>query len=293
MLRRYRLVFLAVLASLAVHAVVMVGMPHRLAAVDSRTDAIYSATLEALATPAVLAPPPAAGAPSAPAPRPAARPRARPRVAAAKAVDAVPADDASPALDAPAPLDALALGELSRIEALQPLPDRLALAAPTTAAAAAAEEKFPVEAMPANLTIEYALNSAFADGQATYRWSRDGDSYRITGEAQAEGFFALFLEGQILQESHGTVTERGLQPERFSERKPGSPPEGLEFDWRASQVTFDRNGSRKTDKLEANTVDWLSMIFQLAHRPPSGEAMDLRVFTQRKMYAFHLQIVGT
>jgi hypothetical protein len=205
-------------------------------------------------------------------------------------VNALPADDPAPGSEPPPPLDGVALADALAIEPLQPLPERLALAVPT--AAAVAQEKFPLEAMPAQLSIDYTLTSAFADGRATYRWSRDGDSYRITGEAQAEGFFALFLEGQIVQESRGIVTERGLQPERFSERKPGSPPEGLEFDWRGGQVTFDRNGSRKTDKLEANTVDWLSMIFQLAHRPPSGEAMDLRVFTQRKMYAFHLQVVG-
>ena len=35
------------------------------------------------------------------------------------------------------------------------------------------------------------------------------------------------------------------------------------------------------------------MIFQLAHAPPSGESYDLRVFTQRRFYQFHLILVGT
>jgi hypothetical protein len=150
-----------------------------------------------------------------------------------------------------------------------------------------------VEALPPRITIDYQLSSAFADGHATYRWSRDGDSYQVEAEAQAEGFFALFLEGRIIQESRGTLTSAGLRPERFSERKPGGPPEGLEFDWVGRQVTFDRNGEKKTSTLADNTVDWLSMIFQLAHRPPQGEATEMRVFTQRKMYAFKLQVLGT
>jgi hypothetical protein len=105
-----------------------------------------------------------------------------------------------------------------------------------------------------------------------YEWERDGDRYVISGEAQAVGFFTLFLEGRILQESRGRITEAGLRPERFVETKPGSPPEGLEFDWSAGKVTFDKGGDKRVDDLKDNTVDWLSMIFQLAARPPTKVA---------------------
>jgi hypothetical protein len=44
--------------------------------------------------------------------------------------------------------------------------------------------------------------------------------------------------------------------------------------------------------LSANSVDWLSMIFQLAAAPPTGEAFDLQVYTQRKLYKFHLRSLG-
>lgn len=290
-MRRYRIVLLALAVSAVLHAAVMVGMPRRLDKIDQGTEAIYSATLDALATPAVIAPPPPPAATATPvAPRPARprAPRAHPAVAA-KPVYAFPEEMERDAPPAPVIEPMAALAPTSRpdvrpIEELAPLPD--------AAAIEAARESFPVEAMPASFAIDYALSSAFADGRAVYRWTRDGDSYRITGEAQAEGFFALFLEGQIVQETQGTVTAAGLRPERFTERKPGSPAEGLEFDWASQKVTFDRNGTRKTDALQDNTVDWLSMIFQLAHRPPQGP-MDLRVFTQRKLYTFRLQVVGT
>jgi hypothetical protein len=146
--------------------------------------------------------------------------------------------------------------------------------------------------MPPELSIEYHLTSAVADGRAAYHWDRDGDSYRIRGEAEAEGFFTLFLEGRVLQESRGTVTATGLRPERFTEQRPNAGEEGLRFDWDARKVTFERNGEARTTPLEDNTVDWLSMIFQLAHTPPSDRALDLQVFTQRRLYRFKLEVLG-
>jgi hypothetical protein len=173
-----------------------------------------------------------------------------------------------------------------------PAPEKLALAQPAVPPKALEPDRFPVDAFPAKLSIDYRLTSALADGAATYNWTREGDSYRVSAEAYAEGFFTVFLEGRVIQESHGTVTAGGLRPKEFSERKPGGPPEGLEFDWDGKQVTFDRNGEKKTGPLAENTVDWLSMIFQLAHAPPKGESFDLRVYTQRKMYNFKLKVLG-
>jgi hypothetical protein len=173
--------------------------------------------------------------------------------------------------------------------------EKVALAAPAAPLADAKSDPFPADALPESLSISYNLTSAFADGKADYEWTRDGDSYRIHGEAQAEGFFTLFLEGRIIQETRGTVTSEGLRPERFTERRPNAGEEGLEFDWKGHQVTFDRGpDNRKTTSFSGNTVDWLSMIFQLAHVPPKpqGDTLEMAVFTQRKMYAFKLKVLG-
>jgi len=171
-------------------------------------------------------------------------------------------------------------------------PDVVALAQPAAPVPALEAPRFPVEALPANLSIEYQLTYAFADGHAKYTWSRDGDNYSIEGEAQAEGFFTLFLEGRLRQEARGTVTPRGLRPDHFSEYKPNTAPEGVQFDWDARKVTLDRGDKQKTEDITPNTMDWLSMIFQMAHMPPRGDSYDLRVYTQRRYYEFHLIVVG-
>ena len=153
-------------------------------------------------------------------------------------------------------------------------------------------QDFPWTDSPPRLSVTYSLTSAFADGRAVYEWSRDGERYEIRSEAEAVGFFTLFLEGRIWQESKGTVTDAGLRPERFVEHRPNADDEGVEFDWAGKQVTFRRGSSKRTEAISANSVDWLSMIFQLAHVPPAGETFDLQVFTQRRFYKFQLRILG-
>lgn len=269
---RYRLLALAVLLSALAHAVVMVGMPRRIDAIEEAKAAIYEARLEPAAA-VVPASPPAPALPP-PAPRRAPRPRA-PVILPPDSLAALPVDSS---------------GDVA--PELAHAPEILALARPAVPAKEIAPPAFPVEALPAEVAIEYQLTSAVADGRARYQWDREGSAYRIRGEAEAEGFFTLFLEGRVLQESRGTVTASGLRPERFTEQRPHASPEGLRFDWDGRTVTFERKGESRTTPLEDNTVDWLSMIFQLAHAPPSADTLEMQVFTQRRMYRFRLQVLG-
>jgi hypothetical protein len=276
---RYRFLALALAGSAALHAAVMVGIPGRPGAIDEASGDAYTASLD-----------PAAATVAAPSPAPVARPAPH-RARARRAMPLLPAE---PLLEPIAPDEVIAAAaeepEIAPPEIVKP--EVVAMAQPAVPVKALEATKFPVEALPADLSITYQLTSAMADGRAVYTWSRDGDNYRITGEAEAIGFFTLFLEGRVLQESRGTVTPEGLRPESFTERKPGTAIEGLEFDWQSKRVTFDRHNEKKTEPLEANIVDWLSMIFQMAHAPPSGDSYELRVLTQRRYYKFQLKILG-
>ncbi len=276
---RYRIVMLALVASAALHAAVFVGVPGRPGGIEEEDAVAYSASLEAGDAPAPSANP-------APAPKPARRARPVPRI------DATPLEAPSDLEPLPEIVAAAAISPVRDVTPAQAKPEAVALAAPASRVAALEAPKFPVAALPATVSISYALDSAFAKGRAVYEWSRDGDSYRITGEGEAVGFFALFLEGRIVQESRGKVTAEGLRPTRFVESRPGATPEGLEFDWRDHRVTFERGDSRRSAELADNTVDWLSMIFQMAHVPPSGESYDLKVYTQRRLYNFKLKVLG-
>ena len=290
LLRSYRITVIALGISAIVHAAVVAGLPERFGKADEVvSDESYTATLEAEPAPSATA------VPAPPSPKPAprrvakARPVFRPIPVPDEIAEVAPDELASqvdaPVIEDPAPQAAPV--ELAK-------PDVVAMAQPAVPVPALEPPRFPVEALPAKLSIEYQLTSSFVDGKAAYHWSRDGDSYTIKGEAQAEGFFTLFLEGRLEQEAKGTVTSEGLRPDSYTEHKPGNPvAEGIAFDWKSRKVTLDKGDSKpKTLDLTGNTVDWLSMIFQLAHAPPSGQYYDLHVFTQRKYYEFHLEILG-
>jgi hypothetical protein len=293
LLSRYRLLLLAVLASATLHAAVFLGAPGGGGQAPDAPAILFSASLEG-----ALSVNDATGSQPTLAPKPAAKPRARKKPPAPPREKEMIAAAAEPATAEPV-VEEPAQPELPTPEApaVEEKPEKVALAAPTapqqTPDTLLPPEPFSANALPANVKITYALTSNFADGRAVYEWERDGDRYVISGEAEAVGFFTLFLEGRILQESRGRITEAGLRPERFVETKPGSPPEGLEFDWNAGKVTFDKGGDKRVDDLKDNTVDWLSMIFQLAARPPTNtQAFDMRVFTQRRLYQFRLRVMG-
>ena len=271
----WRAASVALAASAAIHGTVLVGYRAPPADEESLEAPSYEATL----APAAL-PGPAAAPIPAPAPKP--RPRkARPRPGEAVAFLPVAVEES-----------ALALPEEAAPEAgIEPLYDKVALAMPAPPAVPKLPD-FRPDALPPEVTIAYSLTSAFADGEAEYSWSRDGDRYQITGSAQAVGFFTLFLEGRIDQSASGRVTAEGLRPERFTERRGQTPEEGLRFDWEGRQVEFIKEDSVRTAPLTEPTVDWLSMIFQLAHAPPAGDTLSLRVFTQRRLYQYRLQVLG-
>ncbi len=280
---RYRILVLTLAGSAALHAAVMVGTPERLQrGIDEESDVGYSATLDE-----------GPASDPAPAPAPVAKPRPpRPR----RAAPLVPREALLYPIDSDALGSALAKPvDEPVIAAPEPAkPDIVAMAQPAVPVKALEGPRFKANALPAELTVNYALTSAMADGHAVYSWSRDGDNYSITGEAEAIGFFTLFLEGRVIQESRGIVTPQGLRPRSFIERKPSSPTEGLEFDWDMRTVTFDRHGEKKTEPLADNVVDWLSMLFQTAANPPPATSEDypLLVLTQRKFYRFHLKVLG-
>ena len=285
-LSRYRLVLLAAVASLVIHATVILGVPGKFGrGEDGGAAAIYRATLDAAT---IVVETSAPGPAPAPKPRRAPKPRPKPSIAPPPNPEEMVAQapESAPAPEAVTPEPATEREPDAK-------PEVLALAPVTAPPPAEPEpEPFPTHGLPGRIKISYALTSSFADGRATYEWERDGDNYVISGEAYAEGFFTLFLEGRVLQESRGKVTPEGLRPDRFTESRPKMAPEGLEFDWTGRKVVFERNGEKNVAELKDNTVDWLSMIFQLAHRPPRGETFDLRVFTQRRMYTFRLKVLG-
>ncbi len=294
-LSRYRFLAVALAASAALHAALFVSVPPPPDPVEALAQPLSAELL-----PPPPAPAPVAAKPVATAPKPAVRrivrrARAVPRHTPAKAPAPAPK-----LLTAIAPSPELAPVAPAPQEPAPPPPEAIALAEPIIPwmpqmpPAAPEPPLFPMDALPKRLSIDYRLSTGPLTAHAVYRWRRKGDMYRIIGEGEATGLFRVFMDRSILQESEGTITAAGLRPERFLEKRSGADDEGLEFDWLKHEVTLDHGASRKTMALSDDTVDWLTMIFQLAHVPPraDGGKLDLHVFTQRKLYDFTLKVIG-
>ena len=297
-LHSYRYAFVALAISIAVHASVIVGVPGQLAKVPEVDAAKYLVELAPLPEVSVTVPGLVASPPPPRPPRPRSPRKPTETIASLPpiAVGSASAADSLPQLaEAIAPLAPPEPSEMRepRKAVDEARPELLAAAVPATPIPALdPAPEFPTNALPERLRIRYQLTSPFADGRAEYSWRREGDQYEINGSAEAVGFFTLFLEGRILQESSGSITALGLKPDRFVERKPQGPEEGLVFDWANKRMEFHRNDEVKPGALTDNTVDWLSMIFQLAHVPPKGESLEMKVYTQRKLYEFSLKVLG-
>ena len=248
---RHRVAFAALGASAALHAAVIGGFPATVRLLRDTGPNIYDVSL-------IAEPAPAPGAPRPAAPR--AKRASPPR--AGEAIARMPLLGEGDAPESAEPGEGDSPRLLSGAD-VPDLPERIAMAAPAAPIAALEIPPFPTQALPPKVSITYALSSIFADGRAEYTWSREGDRYEINGSMEAVGFFTVFLEGRITQQSRGTVTADGLRPESFVESRPGSPDEGLTFDWQRHSMTFNRNAETKEGPLTDNTVDWLSMIFQL------------------------------
>jgi hypothetical protein len=299
-LRRYRFLAAALAASVALHAALFVSVPAPPSVTPSEPQAFTAELLPPAPAPRVEAPPPEPPRPAIAKPRPH-RPAPVKRVVRKPPPPApVPALLAAAKAGSDAPTVPPPTPEPAPEPPAAPVPEPIALAEPIIPWLAPRPppvpepEIFPMEGLPERLSIDYRLSAGILNAHAIYRWRRKEDSYRITGEGEAVGLFRLFTDRQIFQESEGTITAAGLRPERFLEKRGGSEDDGIEFDWPGRKVTLEHGNERKTAPLAGDTVDWLTMIFQLAHTPPreAGASVELHVYTQRRLYDFDLKVVG-
>lgn len=113
-----------------------------------------------------------------------------------------------------------------------------------------------------------AIYSGYANGMAigtiTEHFEAEGGSYRIVSETKPMGL-AVFVQrqpGKFL--SRGHVTQEGLRPVHFEERRTASDPPSAtaDFDWPNSQLVLKHNGKVESMPVGSGTQDRLSVMYQ-------------------------------
>jgi hypothetical protein len=101
-----------------------------------------------------------------------------------------------------------------------------------------------------------------------------GWRYRMTTEA--DGVFALFLDGAIEDDAAFELHEREIRPLRYRHDEPGSEDDvEMDFDWSAAEARVRTHEGRRTLSIEPRTHDPFTVILSvMQHLADGARAVD-------------------
>lgn len=130
--------------------------------------------------------------------------------------------------------------------------------------------------------------SRFVLGKAVHRWSYDGSVYHLQSAMETTGLVSLFSNVKLSQSSRGRITDTGLQPQLFEDvRKDKRYTASL--DWAEWLLRLD-NGTLKP--IQPGMQDLLSLLYQFAWLPLTGETISVPVTNGRKAATYTFKITA-
>ncbi|MDR2626186.1 MAG: DUF3108 domain-containing protein [Zoogloeaceae bacterium] len=142
----------------------------------------------------------------------------------------------------------------------------------------------------------YRGTQGFEVGRAELRWEIEEGRYRLTSRLWTTGLAALFYPVNIVSESVGVISARGLQPEYYQQTRNKDAPERVEFDHAAQQVRIQEN---PPIEMSANSHDFLSLQYQFAYNVLPGSiaagtrgTLDFWLATHKKYEFIRFVILG-
>jgi hypothetical protein len=185
-----------------------------------------------------------------------------------------------------------------------PPPDKTAAASDSRARAEPAKpvpatNERPAEApiaFPERIELEFDIAKNDKEGtvgRVVHRVERDGAHYVIRSESMAVGIAALFVTGRYVQESRGTLTPQGLQPDQFVVRRGRvERSESTAFDWTSSRATVSADGNTREWLLQPGAQDQLSYLHQLSFLIADPSLASVMVTNGRRFYSAKIEILG-
>ncbi|MFA6061076.1 MAG: DUF3108 domain-containing protein [Gallionella sp.] len=151
----------------------------------------------------------------------------------------------------------------------------------------------PAHPLPkqAQLTFIAYKGTSFQVGEARHRLDiKDDGSYTLQVGMNTTGIASLFKTFELNQQSSGTVSARGLHPDKFSENKltsGGKQTLTAEFDWQNKQLSF---SSGNTVALPELTQDILSFLYQLSQLPLDEAVVTMHISNGKKLENYQLTV---
>jgi hypothetical protein len=199
---------------------------------------------------------------------------------------------AVPEADAPPP----AIAQPAQPEPPAPEPVVVATAAPTTLA----PEPAVIKSLSRRGRIEYKFfvfyNNFMTDVARTVQtWETTGTTYTLDSKSAPIGLARLFPIGPHDYHSNGLVTERGLQPLRYTSKevRRGTTNEAAaQFDWDKNLLQFGRTSESKNAALPAGSQDFVSFMFQLSLAQPQPGRLQMPITNGRSFETYELDVLN-
>ena len=152
----------------------------------------------------------------------------------------------------------------------------------------------PAVAIPAEITAQYELtNKGITIGRVNETYVRKGDSYTISSVSRSEGILKVLYDEQISLQSAGRVSDNGLQPLRFEERRTRESKRDVTatFDWERGVMHSRFRGESSEHQLPRETQDRISMMYQFMHAKARKGNVVLSMSNGRKVEQYSYRFV--
>lgn len=131
------------------------------------------------------------------------------------------------------------------------------------------------DALPAPLRTfeaEYrVMRSGLRLGTTAVRLAAREQGWRYRSVTEAEGLFALFVDGDAVETTAFTVHDGGLRPQRYHHEEPDAEDNvRVDFDWAAGEARVQRADGEHTLGLEPRTHDPFTVILSVMQAVAGG-----------------------
>jgi hypothetical protein len=150
-----------------------------------------------------------------------------------------------------------------------------------------------IHALPKHLQLAFAVykgSDIIASGQIHQQLDINGDRYSLKSSRESSGITDLIKRVETSQTSEGKISESGLQPEIFKEKKIGAA------DNQQVEVTFDRAVQQvhflhgEDIKLPEDAQDALSFMYQFSQLSMHAEIIPLSISDGARLASLRIEI---
>lgn len=147
--------------------------------------------------------------------------------------------------------------------------------------------------VPKRVEIVYRVSiGSLKIGEGHDLLEHDGKTYKIVSEAKTTGIAAALYRLNIVRESRGRITAKGLLTESYSEVRNGKPKRSARFDWEKRQAQLIDGEHQQSVELPEHTWDNTSLGYNFAFAGLETAPFSANLTDGRRITHYDYRIVG-